>query len=84
MLADGVALMTYRITLLPRAIGPFSEKQDLLSPDLPRFEGSFVVVSYPIDVDDPVDGPAPVLFAWPVEALAGVQVMLVDGEEPKS
>lgn len=23
--------MTYRITLLPRAIGPFAEKEDLLS-----------------------------------------------------
>jgi|KBSSwiStaDraftv2_1062776.scaffolds.fasta_scaffold02771_23 hypothetical protein len=76
--------MTYRITLLPRAIGPFAEKEDLLSPDLPRFEGSFVVVSYPIDVEDPVEGPAPVLFAWPVEALAGVQVMLVDDERPES
>lgn len=75
--------MTYRITLLPRARGPFAETEQLLSPELPRFEGAVVVVSYPIDVKDPIEGPAPVQFAWPVDALAGVQVMLVDDEEPK-
>ena len=65
--------MTYRVQLLPRVRGPFSEIVTCETPALPQFRGGAVILTEPVDIDDGAVEP-PAFMAWPLDAIGAIVV----------
>lgn len=70
--------MRYRVTLIPRAPGPFSQAQRIETPALPQFQGGAVIITDPVDTDtddeEQGSGPGPAFMAWPLDMLGAIAV----------